>query len=218
MPSLRNSPALARTQIGVLAGPLTRRQNAAGESALGDVVADALQAGAAPFDRNVAALVSLDDIEADLTGQGQDPVDLTFGEAVKALPMNNRSTVVTLTGDQLRSALEAQFAGRRPDLMQVSAQLAYTWSPQASGGQYVDPASITISGKPVVATSNYVIAVSNGLRGRSGNPVISAAPPITQGIVGVGGAYPGPLLDNLAAYLSARNPLPVPTLSRITQA
>ncbi|NMO57343.1 hypothetical protein HH310_40000 [Actinoplanes sp. TBRC 11911] len=206
---------MTETVVGVLAGPLTRRPNRAGESVLGDVVADALQTGAKPFDLNVAALVDPSDLRADLDGKhGATLVKLTVGEALKALPLAVGSSVVRLTGDQLHQALEAQFA-KHGTVMQVSSQLAYAWS-----GKTVDPASITIGGKVVDPAAGYVIAVSDGLRAghKGGNPVIAAAPLITKGVTGVGGAHPGPLFDNLAAYLSTRNPLAVPALSRITRA
>lgn len=204
------------TVIGVLAGALTRRPNPAGESVLGDVVADALQTGAKPFDLNVAALVDPADLHADLDathGKHQTPVKLTLRDALKALPLSVGSSVIRLTGDQLHQALEAQFA-KRGVVMQVSTQIAYTWS-----GKVVDPATVTIGGKVVDPAASYVIAVSDGLRdARKGNPVIAAAPLITKGVTGVGGAHPGPLFDNLAAYLSTRNPLAVPALGRITRA
>jgi 5'-nucleotidase len=211
---------MTETVVGVLAGPLTRRANAAGESALGDVLADALQTGAKPFDLNVAALVDPADLRADLDGKGGEhgtdgkPVKLTVGDALKALPLSVGSSVIRLTGDQLHQALEAQFA-KHGTVMQVSSQVAYTWA-----GRLVDPASITVAGKVVDPAASYVIAVSDGLRAdhKGGNPIIAAAPLITKGVTGVGGAHPGPLFDNLAAYLSTRNPLAVPGLSRITRA
>jgi 5'-nucleotidase len=212
--------SVPETVVGVLAGPLTRRQNPAGESTLGDVVADALQTGAKPFDLNVAALIDPDDLHADLGGKRDVPVKVTAGDALKALPLAVGSSVVVLTGDQLHQALEAQFA-KHGTVMQVSSQLAYQWRSVPVAGWYVDPATITIAGKVVVPATNYVIAVSDGLRDqrrrKGSNSVVAAAPLITKGVTGVGGAHPGPLFDNLAAYLSIRNPLAVPVATRITR-
>jgi 5'-nucleotidase len=213
----RIDPSVLHTVLGVLCGPLTRRTSRGGETTLGDVVADALQAGAAPFHRNVAALIDPADLQADFPApRWSDSVELTVRDALRALPLWVRATVVTLTGDQLHRAFEAQFAGRGV-IMQVSSQLAYQWRLAPSGRQRIDPRTITIGGTVVDPAADYVIAVSDGLRGRRGNPVIAAAPPIGQGVVGVGGAHPGLLFDNLAAYLSTRSPLPVPTLGRITR-
>ncbi|WP_176984847.1 5'-nucleotidase C-terminal domain-containing protein [Asanoa ishikariensis] len=212
---------MSRTVIGVLGGPLTRRQNPAGESTLGAVVADALQTGAKPFDLNVATLVDLDDLHADL---GKKHGELMVGDALEALPMKVGSSVLRLTGAELHQALEAQFA-KHGNVMQVSSQLAYQWRSKPVVGLHVDPTTITIGGKVVDPVASYVIAVSDGLRDRAdkhgkvrkgSNPVIAAAPLIVKGVTGVGGAHPGPLFDNLAAYLATRNPLAVPVLGRIT--
>lgn len=208
--------SVMQTVIGELSGPLTRDQNLAGETALGDVVADALQAGAAPFDVNKAALVDLADLRSGLGDPRGGPAQLTVGDALRALPMRTGSAVITISGAGLHQALEAQFTAPR-GIMQVSVQFAYQWNEAAAAGQRVDPGTITIDGTPVDPAASYVIVVSEGLRGPAGNPVIAAAPLITHGIVGVGGAYPGPLFDNLAAYLSTRSPLPVPALNRITR-
>ena len=133
--------SVTETVIGVLAGPLTRRQNAAGESTLGDVIADALQTGAKPFDLNVAALIDPADLHADLGGKRDTRV--TAGAALKALPLSAGSSVIRITGDQLHQALEAQFV-EHGTVMQVSSQLAYTWT-----GRHVDPATLAIGGKLV---------------------------------------------------------------------
>ncbi|WP_179266187.1 5'-nucleotidase C-terminal domain-containing protein [Asanoa hainanensis] len=212
---------MRETVVGVLGGPLTRRPNPAGESTLGDVVADALQTGAKPFDLNVATLVDPADLRADL---GRKHPEVTVGDALDALPMDLGSSVVRLTGAELHQALEAQFA-KHGSVLQVSSQLAYQWRAKPLNGLHVDPATITIGGKVVDPAAGYVIAVSDGLRDRAdkhgkvrkgSNPVIAAAPLIVKGVTGVGGAHPGPLFDNLAAYLATRNPLPVPVLNRIT--
>ena len=218
MAAARDDPSVLHTVIGVLSGPLTRRPNRGGESTLGDVVADALQAGATPFDRSVAALIDPADLQADLAAHpGRSHwVELTVRDALRALPLWVRATVVTLTGEQLHQALEAQFTGRGL-IMQVSSQLAYQWRLAPSGRQRIDARTITVGGTVVDPAAGYVLAVSDGLRGRRGNPVIAAASPITKGVLGVGGSHPGPLFDNLAAYLSTRNPLPVPVLGRITR-
>lgn len=216
-PTTQYSRSILRRVIGVLAGPLTRKANPAGETTLGDVFADALQAGAAPFDLNQAALADLADLLSPFGGPAGRQVRLTVADALRAVPLRIGSSVVTLTGEELHQALETQFAGHRTAIMQVSSQLAYQWDASAAAGQRIDPGTITIGGTAVDPAASYVIAVSDGLRGPAGNPVIAAAPLITHGVVGVGGAHPGPLFDNLAAYLSTRNPLPVPALSRITR-
>ncbi len=206
--------------IGRASGPLSRRRDPAGESTLGDVVADAVQAGAAPFCLNIATLISPEQLRGDLGDHPRHPGhpgEITVRAALHALPLTETSTTVLLTGEALHQALEQQFDHKRRLILQVSQQISYRYALNVPAGQHIDPASITIGGKVVNPASTYRISVGDSLRGPDGIPALQAAQPIPAGITGVGGAGNGTLFDLFAAYLTIRNPLPVPAGGRITR-
>ncbi|MBO0880941.1 MAG: 5'-nucleotidase C-terminal domain-containing protein [Mycobacterium sp.] len=218
----RLAPSTAELVIGYVSGPLTRHPDQAGESTLGAVVADAVQTGAKTFCENVATLIDPRQLHADLgrspRNQGDNTTEITVAAALRALPFSEMATTVMVTGAQLHQVLEEQLGHGWPTILQPSQQLSYHYSPHALAGSRVDPASITIGGTVVDAATTYKISVSDTLRGDGGSPTLQAAPPIPNGSAGgIGGAGNGTLFDLLAAYLSTRNPLPVPTGGRVVR-
>lgn len=208
--------SLENRVIGAVAGPLTRRQTAAGESTLGDVTADAIQVGSRGWGGNVATFLSPRELHADLVGRTDSsaPGTITYGMAAEAVPPAQANTTTTLTGAQIHQALEQQF-GPRPDpsrMLQISQGLTYTWDAAKPVGQRVDPASIVIGGAVVNPAASYRVTVSDYLMAGGDGFTVFA-----QGTLIPDGADTGQELDLLAAYLSTRNPLAVPALNRITR-
>ena len=82
------------------------------------------------------------------------------------------------------------------------------WSAGAPIGSRIDPASITLDGVPVDPAGTYRITVNAFLAdGGDGFTVLRSGTHRVTGAVDV---------DVLEAYLTARNPLPVPALDRVT--
>ena len=156
--------------VGSLAMPLTRAPNPAGESALGDVIADAfLEATAGPLTgRAVAAFTNPGGIRADLVGQPATGSSrtITFGNAFDTLPFGNRVVVRTLTGDAIVRILEQQFdnptAGERK-MLQISAGFTYSYDPARPRGQRIDGSSIRIAGRPLDRAASYRVTSSDFL-------------------------------------------------------
>ncbi len=106
---------LANRVIGQITADLTRTNNVAGESALGDVIADAQLDATSPADLGgaVIAFMNPGGIRADLTfasspiGEGNGNV--TFGESFTVQPFGNNLVTMTLTGAQIKAVLEQQF-------------------------------------------------------------------------------------------------------------
>ena len=177
----------------------------AGESALGDVIADAqLAATAAPITGSaVMAFMNPGGIRADL-----DAGPVTFGEAFAVQPFSNSMVVLTLTGAQIDTLLEQQFTATTTRILQVSAGFRYTWSASAPVGQKVDPASIQLGGVTIDPAASYRVAVNNFLStGGDGFAVLK------DGTDRLGGAVD---LEALEDYLVVASPISPPTLDRIT--
>jgi 5'-nucleotidase len=121
---------LVREIVATSAAEVTRDPTPAGESALGDLVAEAARAA----------------VHADfgLTNQGGLRASLpagkvTRGDVLTAQPFGNRVVAVTLSGAQLTALLEQQWGAGQPSegrILQI-AGFGYTWDPRAAPGHRI---------------------------------------------------------------------------------
>jgi 5'-nucleotidase len=210
---------IANRVIGSITADITRTANAAGESALGDVIADAQLAATAPagFGGAVAAFMNPGGIRADLSyagsSAGEGDGNVTYGEAFNVQPFGNSLVTMTLTGAQIDQLLEQQFdnptAGQNR-ILQVSDGVSYTWSASAATGSKVDPSSIRLNGVPVDPGGSYRITVNSFLADGGDNFTV-----LTQGTDRLGGAVD---LDALVDYFAANSPVPPGPQNRIAVA
>jgi 5'-nucleotidase len=107
---------LANRPVGTAASDITRTQNAAGESALGNLIADAQRA---QLDTEVA-FTNPGGIRADILAG---PV--TFNTVFMVQPFNNTLVRMTLSGQQVAGLLEQQFTQSPTRVLQISG-LTYT--------------------------------------------------------------------------------------------
>lgn len=208
---------IANRVIGSITADITRTVNAAGESALGDVIADAqLDATDDPgFGDAVVAFMNPGGIRADLTypssPAGEGDGNVTYGEMFTVQPFGNSLVTMTLTGAQIDTLLEQQFdnpAVGQNRILQVSGGLTYTWSQSAPKGAKVDIASIMINGAPIDPAASYRVTVNSFLAdGGDGFSVL------VQGTDRLGGAVD---TDALEAYFAANSPVPPGPQNRIT--
>ncbi|UBV41794.1 bifunctional metallophosphatase/5'-nucleotidase [Deinococcus taeanensis] len=191
---------------------ITRTANAAGESQLGDVIADSQLAAAAPADKGgaVIAFMNPGGIRADL------PVNVpnagktvTYGDVFTVQPFGNVMMVITLTGAQIKAALEQQFdnpgAGQNR-ILQVSRGFTYTWDNSKPKGEKVS--DVKLNGQPLDPSASYRVTMNNFLAdGGDGFTVFA------QGTSRLGGNVD---LDAFQTYLKAAAVTPEP-LNRITR-
>ncbi|GAA2725079.1 bifunctional metallophosphatase/5'-nucleotidase [Cellulomonas aerilata] len=206
---------IADRVVGETATELTRAQEtlfpgASGESALGDVIADAQLAATDDEAGAVAALMNPGGVRADL-----DAGPVTYEEAFTVQPFANNLVTLDLTGAQLQCVLEQQFQVGRT--LYPSATLTYAVDPAGTTapvgadpctGTRVPDGGVAIGGVPVDAGTTYRITVNNFLAG--GGDGFST---LTAGTNAVTGSLD---LDAFVAYLEASSPVAVPTDDRIT--
>ncbi len=165
------SAPLANAVVGSITADITRWRNAAGESALGDVIADAHLASTRAADAGGAVVAFMhpggirEDLLFDSTGPESDG-ELTYGEAFSVLPFGNSLVTVTLTGAQIEALLQSQFSGSpddTSDVLQVSSGFSYTWDAARPAGARVDPSTIMIDGVPVDPDATYRVTANNFL-------------------------------------------------------
>jgi 5'-nucleotidase len=199
---------LANRIVGSTTTAITRAQNAAGESALGDVIADAqLAATSDPaFGGAVVAFMNPGGIRADLPAG-----DVTYGQLFSVQPFNNVLTVMTCTGTQIDQILEQQFDNPGPGerrVLQVPEGFAYEWSAGAPTGSKVDIASITINGVPIDPAAGYRVTLNNFLA--TGGDNFSTFTECTDPL---GGEID---LDALVRYFEENSPIAPGPQDRIT--
>ena len=219
---------LANRVIGSISKTLTNTPSAAGESVLGDMIADAqlLQTKGIGIGEAEVAFMNSDGIRADLAYTsstiGEGDGNVTYNEAFTVQPFGNTLVTLTLTGAQLHELLEQQFTActlgypavgpvtGQPfnRILQVSKGFSYTWKEKGTACDNVDPASIKINGLLVDPATRYRISVNNYLAEGGDQFYI-----LTQGLNRLGGALDLEALEN---YFKV-NPKVTPSLTdRIT--
>jgi 5'-nucleotidase len=144
---------LTQRQIAVAAGDIARSQNSAGESALGDLIADAQRkAMGSDF-----AFTNMGGIRANLTGG-----EVTWGELYTVQPFNNHLVKMELTGQQIYDLLNQQFpvGPTQHRILQVSG-LTYTWDNKlAPPGRIVE---IRKDGQAIDKAAAYTVTANSFL-------------------------------------------------------
>jgi 5'-nucleotidase len=179
--------------------------DAAGESVLGNVVADAhLFATAAPDKGGaVIAFNNAGSLRAPIIPAADGSV--SYGALFKVQPFQNDIIVVTLTGKQIKSLLEQQqFNGQRPRLLGVSKGFSYTWDATKPQGERILLQSMKLNGTPVRADLQYRVAANSFLAG--GSEGFTAFRAGTDRMVGVLD------LEALVLYLGANSPFAPPAV------
>ena len=202
---------LARRAVGVVHGELNAATNAAGQSNLGQFVADAQLAAMRDAGAQVA-FMNAGGLRAPL--RGHDPGDVvTFGDLYTTQPFGNSLVAMTLTGEQILRLLESQWRGApvpdRPRLLAVSAGFEYTWDGSRPAGRRIVPGSVKIDGLEVSPSGRYRVVANNflvdGGEGYAG---------LREGTDRVG----GPLdVDALERYVAARETKAGPIAARVTR-
>lgn len=207
------SDAISQQVVGQIgSADLTRTQNAAGESALGDVIADAQLAAMHDDFGAQVAFMNPGGIRADIVCDVGEtpPCDITFGELFTVQPFANDMVAFDLTGADIDTLLEMQFnnpAVGEQRFLQISSNFTYEWSASAPVGSKVDPTTIVLDGVMVDPATTYRVTTNIFLSGGGDNFTILA-----------GGANKviGPIdLDALVAYFGANSPISPPALNRI---
>jgi 5'-nucleotidase len=213
---------LANQVIGKIQGDLTRAASPLGESALGDVIADAQYLATKPANLGGAQLAFMNPggIRGDLLTTAVSPGgeaigEVTYGEAFTVQPFGNSLVTKTMTGDQIHRVLEQQFTGcggqGSAKTLQISSTLKYESTPAAATCAS-KIGRVWINGALVAPTDTFRVTMNNFIAtGGDGFTVFN------EGTNALGGAQD---IDALVAYFAANAPagIAVPELNRIVAA
>jgi 5'-nucleotidase len=205
---------IANRVVGRITADITRTATPAGESPLGDVIADAQLARTTGEGAQIALMNPggiRADFDAEASAGGEANGEITYGEAFTVQPFNNLVVTQTFTGAQLKEVLEQQFVGYNGQtstkILQVSAGLTYTWSASAPLGSKIS--NLALNGTPIDPAASYKITTNDFLaNGGDGFSTLTAG----TGRV----TAPGFDVDALVAYLGAGDPVAPGPANRIS--
>jgi 5'-nucleotidase len=152
---------LAKRVVGRIGAPLTLEADPAGETPLGQVIADAQLAATLDVGAQIA-LMNPGGIRTVLAmpADGQ----LRYEDLFSVQPFYNNLVTMTLTGAQLQQVLEQQWINQpMPRILQVSRGFSYSWDANAPVGHRVVPGSVKLAGQPIAATSRVRVTVNGFL-------------------------------------------------------
>jgi 5'-nucleotidase len=185
--------------IGKITAAISRTTNAAGESALGDVIADAQLDATNDVGMGEAVVTFMNPggIRADLPFNAPSG-DVTYGDAFTVQPFGNSLVTLTLSGAQIKTLLETQFANCLGQttfdrILQVSKGFSYNWSASAACGNKVS--SLTLNGVAIDPATSYRVTVNSFLADGGDAFVV-----LKDGTSRLGGAVD---TDAFEAYLQA---------------
>jgi 5'-nucleotidase len=193
--AVRESAPVANRKISSTAVEITRTQNTAGESALGNLIADA--------QRDVMK-TDFSFMNPGGIRSNQPAGDITYGSLFTIQPFGNIMIKAEMTGDQVYRLLEQQWqANNIIRFLQISG-LSYTWDNSKPNGSRIVEIR-TPNGQPIDRAKTYTVAMNNFLS--DGGDAFSV---FTEAKNKVGGPID---LDALIDYIQRQtDPIPVPTV------
>jgi 5'-nucleotidase len=202
---------IAERRAGSVTDTLSRVPNEAGESVLGDIIADA-QLAATRSDKDGGAMIALTNpggIRTDIAKKEDGAV--SYGDVFASQPFRNQLVTLTLTGAQIKDMLEQQWLDpKRPRILQVSKGFEYTWDNAKPYGEHVAAESLALNGARIERAQAYRVTVNNYLSvGGDGFTVFK------DGKAPLTGGYDADALD---AYFKANSPLSPGQPDRIKRA
>jgi len=199
---------IANRRAGSVTTTLSRVPADSGESALGDIIADA-QLAATSSEANGGAVIALTNpggIRTDIIRKEDGTA--TYADLFASQPFRNQLVTLTLTGMQIKNMLEQQWLDpKRRRILQVSKGFAYSWDGAGPDGARVAAERMSLNGQRIDPLRSYRVTVNNYLAvGGDGFTVLK------QGTAQQFGAYD---VDALYAYFRANSPIAPATGGRI---
>lgn len=205
----RLAAPIAGRPAGSISETLSRMPNASGESALGNIIADA-QLAATASEKDGGAVIAFTNpggIRSDITRKDDGAV--SYGDVFAAQPFRNQLVTMTLTGQQIKQALEQQWTDpKRPRILQVSKGFSYSWDNSKPEGQRILADTMSLNGRPIDPSAHYRVTVNNYLAvGGDGFVALSGKDQLT-------GIYD---VDALYAYFRTNSPIAPAAGNRIAR-
>jgi 5'-nucleotidase len=195
----RSHAAMSRPVARLAVPVISRAMNEAGESPMGNLVADAQLAAVKNLGVQIA-FMNNKGIRGNLISDAGNVTN--FGQNTAVLPFGNTLILMSLSGAQIRMLLEQQVwldveAQDGRNVLQVSDGFTYTWDRNRPVGQRVLPESVKLNGIALDDATDYRIVANNFIAGGG-----DRLPMLPQGKNRVDTGIKD--LDVFVAYLKAR--------------
>jgi 5'-nucleotidase len=204
----RLAAPIANRPAGSVSATLSRVPNAAGESVLGDIIADAQLAATRSTESGgaVMAFTNPGGVRADIPRREDGAV--TYADIFSSQPFRNQLVTLTLTGKQIKDILEQQWQDpKRPRILQVSHGFFYAWDAGKGDGERIVAGKMALNGQPIDPDADYRVTVNNFLAlGGDGFTALKQATAAQFGIYDV---------DALHGYFRANSPIGPTAANRI---
>jgi 5'-nucleotidase len=191
---------IANRPAGSITETLSRSPNDAGESVLGNIVADA-QLAATRDEKDGGAVIAFTNpggVRTDIAKKTDGTV--SYADVFASQPFRNQLVTLTLTGAQIKDALEQQWLDpKRPRILPVSKGFNYAWDGAKPYGERVVADRMSLNGQPIDPAKSYRVTVNNYLAvGGDGFTVLKEGTGQQFGIYDV---------DALYGYFRANSPI-----------
>ncbi len=203
----RDVAPFANRKVGSAQATLSKTDDAAGQSPLGDIIADANLAATRGAGARIA-LLNPGSVRAPIEYVGDGTV--TYGALFRAQPFGNNLVTMTLTGQQIKALLEQQWlpARQQAQMLQVSRGFGYAYDLRRPMGSRVLAESMQLDGRMIVLADPYRVTVNSFMAsGGDGFTVLLEGRDRTTGIIDV---------DAAEAYFKTSSPLAPPPSGRVT--
>jgi 5'-nucleotidase len=152
--------------VGTLAAPLSRKPDANGESALGDVIADAQLAAGRLLGAEIA-FMNPGGIRQDLPSIPEAGLAVSLGDLFAVQPFGNNLVAMDLTGVQIKTLLEQQWldqpADRKPRILQISAGFSYCYDDRRPEGDKILADTMRLGSTTMAPERSYRVVVNSFL-------------------------------------------------------
>jgi 5'-nucleotidase len=202
----RLAAPLAQRIVGRVSAPLSRDESPAGETPIGQLVADAQLAATVSAGAQIA-LMNPGGLRAALTGDSTGQV--RYEDLFAVQPFYNNLVTITLSGGQLQRVLEQQWINQpRPRLLQVSHGFTYAWDANKPVGERIVPGSLQLNGVPIAPQQTLRVTINSFLAAGGDNFTVFKQDGRD--------ARTGEMdVDALERHVAARSPIAAGALDRI---
>lgn len=199
--------------VAELPGQVLRLPDANGESALGDVIADAQLASANLLGAEIA-FMNPGGIRQDLPSDPAAGPKVALGDLFAVQPFGNNLVAMDLTGAEIKLLLEQQWIDqpedRRPRMLQISDGFNYCFDDRRADGDKILASTMKLGGSTIEPAKTYRIVVNSFLA--DGGDRFAVLKDGRNRAQGEGD------LDALRAYLTSGGDVPLKPQSRICRA
>ena len=204
----KQAEPLMKRQVGIITAEVTRGGGGDGESAIGDIIADAMLEAARKQGGKVdIAFMNPGGIRSNIPFH--DGGVVTYSDIFTVQPFGNELVALTLTGAQIDTILKQQYQPSGNNILQVSDGFSFAWKQAPGQPLEIVPGSVKLNGQPLIATLTYRVVTNNFMAG-GGDSFFEFKNGTNRTTVGND-------VDALEMWFKAHSPVTAKVMGRVTK-